>query len=128
MIQQSCLFCGGDASAVDHLTSCNGRQGRQEAVYETRRRYDGSDYVPVRDDARLDRQYDRIYGLMRDGGWRTLSQIEVATGDPAASISAQLRHMRKPRFGGHVLNKRYLGEGLFEYQLVLNTERLRMAG
>lgn len=28
---QSCLFCGGDASAPGHRATCDGRQGRREA-------------------------------------------------------------------------------------------------
>ena len=81
-------------------------------------RFDGDDYVPPRDDPRLTKQYHRIFALMRDGAWRSLPAIERATGDPPASISAQLRHMRKARFGGHTVNRRYLGDGLYEYQLV----------
>lgn len=81
-------------------------------------KYNGSDYVPPRDDGRLDAQYDRIFNLMSDRHWRTLFEIEAATGDPSPSISAQLRHMRKPRFGSNSVNKRYIGNGTFEYQLV----------
>lgn len=109
---QRCLFCGGDASEPDHLSHCDGRQGK-------RLRFDGDDYVPPRDDPRLSRQYWRIFTLMRDGAWRTLPAIERETGDPPASISAQLRHMRKDRFGGHTINRRYLGNGLYEYQLII---------
>ena len=120
---QVCLFCGGDAHARDHAVRCDGRQGRVEAraplvVAPPPRRFDGADYVPPRDDPRLSPQYDRIFGLMRDARWRTLAQIESLTGDPPASISAQLRHMRKARFGGHTVNRRYLGDGLYEYQLI----------
>jgi len=84
-------------------------------------RFDGDDYVPKRDDARLSRQYYRIFALMRDGAWRSLPEIERVTGDPPASISAQLRHMRKPRFGAHTVGRRYIGNGLYEYRLVLNS-------
>jgi hypothetical protein len=83
--------------------------------------FDGSDYVPELDDRRLTGQILRIFDLMRDGEWRTLSDIESATGDPQSSISAQLRHLRKERFGGHTVNKRRQGDrsnGLFEYQLI----------
>jgi hypothetical protein len=44
------------------------------------------------------------------------------TGDPEASVSAQLRHLRKPRFGGHTVERRYMSNGLYEYKLILNTE------
>jgi hypothetical protein len=63
--------------------------------------FDGPDVVPAVDDPRLQKQHERILTLMRDGRWRTLGEIAAVTGDPEASISAQLRHARKERFGGH---------------------------
>ena len=87
-----------------------------------RPRFDGSDYVPERDDARLTGQLLRIVQCMNDSRWRTLPDIERETGAPAASISAQLRHLRKPRFGGHAVNKDYMGNGVWQYQLVMNKE------
>jgi hypothetical protein len=30
-MSQQCLYCGGDASAPDHLLHCDGRQGRVES-------------------------------------------------------------------------------------------------
>tara|TARA_R100000808_G_scaffold1639_2_gene7277 strand:+ start:3775 stop:4080 length:306 start_codon:yes stop_codon:yes gene_type:complete len=82
-------------------------------------RYNGSDYIPERDDSRLSGQILRVANCMADGRWRTLAQIEAITGDPAASISAQLRHLRKKRFGNHTVNKDYLGSGLWTYQLII---------
>ena len=61
--------------------------------------FNGSDYVPERDDVRLGPQLARVYSVMKDGLPRTLRQIANATGDPEASISAQLRHLKKERFG-----------------------------
>ena len=84
-------------------------------------RFNGSDYKPEQDDVRLKKQINRVYALMIDGKWRTLSEIAVLTGDPESSVSAQLRHLRKPRFGSFVVNKQSRGEreqGLFEYQLL----------
>lgn len=80
-------------------------------------RFNGSDYVPGRDNVRLGNQLQRIYDLMKDGHWRTLAEIEKETGDPQASISAQLRHLKKERFGGHKIKKEYLGSGLFKYRV-----------
>lgn len=88
-----------------------------------RPRFDGDDYVRPRDDKRLVPQYDRIWNCMVDGQWRTLVEIAALTGDPPASISAQLRHMRKDRFGAHTVNRRHRGDegtGLYEYQLIPN--------
>ena len=92
----------------------------QQFELPLRPRFNGSDYVPGRDDHRLTGQILRIVSCMADGQWRSLADIEAITGDPAASISAQLRHLRKRRFGGHTVNKEYLGEGLWVYQLRLN--------
>jgi len=87
-------------------------------------KFDGSDYNPGRDDGRLTAQYDRIFNVMNDGVARTLSQIAKRTGDPEASISAQLRHMRKARHGGHTVEKQHIGEGLFAYRLVVASREL----
>lgn len=84
------------------------------------RRFNGPAYEPKRDTERLSNQFDAIFELMKDGVWRTLPEIETATGYPQASISAQLRHARKERFGGHTVNRRHIKNGLFEYQLVVN--------
>jgi len=88
-------------------------------------RFDGADYTPTLDKLRLTGQLLRVFNLMRDGAWRTLDSIAAATGDPAASISAQLRHLRKQRFGAHDVQKRRHGKktsGLFEYRVVVNTK------
>lgn len=90
------------------------------AELAARARFDGPEYVERFDHARLTGQLLRIYALMRDGHWRTLNEIAQATGDPQASASAQLRHLRKPRFGEHVVEKRPRGDrssGLWEYRL-----------
>lgn len=84
-------------------------------------RFDGAVYVPVLDDERLTGQILRVYNAMKDGRWRTLGEIEEITHDPQPSISAQLRHLRKERFGSHTINKRLRGDsqGLYEYQLIV---------
>ena len=91
--------------------------------------FNGSDYDPALDYKRLSGQIKRIYKLMRDGKWRTLSEIETQTGDHEASISAQLRNLRKPQFGSHVVEKQRRGErtsGLFEYRLLVKVGQLTL--
>ena len=83
------------------------------------KRFDGADYKPKRDTPRLTKQYMRVFDLMKDGEWRSLRAIANSTGDPEAYVSAQLRHMRKERFGGHTLNKKYVDNGLYIYQLIV---------
>jgi len=39
---------------------------------------------------------------MLSGRWLTLGAIREKTGDAEASISAQLRHLRKEKHGSHV--------------------------
>jgi len=83
-------------------------------------RFNGPAYDKDFDQARLKGQILRIYTLMSDHQWRTLSEIEHLTGDPQASISAQLRHLRKDRFGGFIVERRRRGDpkhGLHEYRL-----------
>ena len=83
-------------------------------------RFDGPAFEPKHDQRRLTGQILRVFDLMRDSRWRTLSEIEKTIGDPAASVSAQLRHLRKERFGSHVVDKRARGNrasGLWEYRL-----------
>lgn len=87
---------------------------------DPKHRFNGPDYVPPRDQPRLSKQHQQIFALMRDANWRTLAEIEAATGHPPASISAQLRHMRKARFGSHTIEKHYRGSGLFAYRLIVN--------
>ena len=83
-------------------------------------RFNGAAYDPAHDDPRLENQLTRIFALMKDGLWRTLAEIELTTGDPQASISAQLRHLRKERFGSYCIERRARGDrehGLFEYRI-----------
>ncbi len=83
-------------------------------------RFNGADYDHERDVVRLGGQLERIYNLMKDGQFRTLDEISQFTGDPPASISAQLRHLRKKRFGEHKVEREYIRDGLYKYKLILN--------
>lgn len=96
--------------------------GQQPSLFDRPLRFDGSDYLPWRDDDRLGKQFWRVFLLMRDGVWRTPQDMEDATQDNWSSISAQLRHCRKERFGSHAVEKRYLGDGLYQYRLIENRE------
>jgi hypothetical protein len=87
-------------------------------------RFDGADYSPDRDNYRLTGQILRVWEVMRDGQWRTLRQIADKTNDPEASISAQLRHLRKDRFGAHQIEREYINNGLYKYRLIINQEDL----
>ena len=83
--------------------------------------FTGSNYSPEHDHARLMRQHERIRDYMLGhGGWYTLDELSEATNAPPASVSAQLRHLRKARFGSWTVQKRRRGDrsnGLYEYHL-----------
>lgn len=84
-------------------------------------RFAGATYNPAYDDKRLEKQLGRVYECMANGQWHTLTEISQHTHDPEASISAQLRHLRKPHFGSYTINRRHRGDrsiGLYEYQLL----------
>jgi hypothetical protein len=80
-------------------------------------KFNGADYDHARDQKRLSVQLMRVWNVMSDGAWRTLAEISQLTGDPPASISAQLRHLRKSRFGCHEVRKVHLRNGLYVYSL-----------
>lgn len=85
--------------------------------------FSGVTVEPMLDEIRLVRQYKRVFSVMCDGEWRTLSEVALETCDPLQSISARLRDFRKARFGGHVVDRRRRGDdisGLFEYRLIVN--------
>ena len=77
----------------------------------------GPTFDPALDADRLSTQCGRVYDTMSDGKWRTLAEISAVTCDPEASISAQLRHLRKPKFGGYTILRRAIDKGLCEYRL-----------
>lgn len=81
----------------------------------------GPAFVEKHDGERINEQRARILALMNDGQWRTLAEIETKTGDPQASISAQLRHLRKDRFGAYIVERQARGDrknGLYEYRVL----------
>ena len=84
--------------------------------------FDGATYERKHDLVRLTGQIKRVYNLMRDGHWRTVEEIADATEDPQTSISAQLRNLRKKKFGQHIVSRRHRGgrkSGIYEYQVVV---------
>jgi hypothetical protein len=88
-------------------------------------RFNGPAYDSELDRKRLTGQILRIFNLMKDAEWRTLFEIEFLTADPPASVSAQLRHLRKKRFGSHTVERRPRGDrknGLYEYRLIVNKD------
>ena len=94
-------------------------------------RFDGPEYRKAHDAERLSAQHARIRDLMLDGCWRSIREIARVTGDPEASVSAQLRHLRKERFGGYTVERRARGDrstGLFEYRVCIPDSQLKDGG
>jgi hypothetical protein len=63
-------------------------------------------------------QIERVMLAIKDGEWRTLEEVSEITGDTTPSISARLRDLRKPQFGGHTVLRRKINANLFEYKLM----------
>jgi hypothetical protein len=94
----------------------------EEGFYTLHPKFDGADYNPQRDDVRLTGQLLRIWNVVIDSRWHTLKEISEKTGDPEASVSAQLRHLRKPRFGGYTVEREYINNGLYKYRVLPKEE------
>jgi hypothetical protein len=79
--------------------------------------FDGKTFDPEKDQVRLGRQLEAVRAAMRGGAWRTLAELAVMVDAPEASVSARIRDLRKPKFGGlRVESRRRAGEdGLWEY-------------
>jgi DNA-binding transcriptional regulator GbsR (MarR family) len=82
----------------------------------------GPAYDAQQDFERLTKQMDRIREVMLMASaankWMTLGEIEQVTRYPQASISAQLRHLRKESFGAYIVKKRRREpayKGIWEY-------------
>jgi hypothetical protein len=91
--------------------------------------FQGATYEPRHDKERLTRQLDRVRECMLEkmlpehtaGQWLTLSELVHWCGGSEAGISARLRDLRKPQFGGYIVERRRRGDpkrGLFEYRLL----------
>ena len=82
----------------------------------------GPTYDPAIDGDRLHRQQERIKDYALSHGWLTLGELSSMLDYPEASISAQLRHLRKPKFGSYIVEKRRRilngrPTGLWEYRV-----------
>ncbi len=81
--------------------------------------FDGDHYDPEIDRERLTGQLKGVYDCIKNGKWWTVDELHSSTGYPHASISAQLRNLRKERFGGLEVIGRYRvnTDRIFEYKL-----------
>ncbi len=75
--------------------------------------------ITADDKPRLDGQMLAVFNAMADGEWHAPRELERLTASGWASVGARLRDLRKPRFGGYNVERRSLGNGFFEYRLLL---------
>jgi len=103
---------------------------REEAMMRTTR----SQATPTKRRRQRDVLCDVMLSASQCGTWLTLDELTKLTLYPPASISAQLRHLRKPQFGGYEVAKRQREFGkamrgedfgtVWEYQLRRRVRRV----
>lgn len=83
--------------------------------------FDGQTYDASKDLLRLKSQLSRVRAVMEDGEWRTLHELSATVRGSQASVSARLRDLRKPKFGGYLVQRRRskTNDGLWEYRFSL---------
>ena len=86
--------------------------------------FDGETYDEALDGDRLRSQYARVWAAMADEQWHTPEELERITGYRWASINARTRDFRKPKFGGHAVDReRVPGQrGQHRYRLRIRRE------
>ncbi len=78
----------------------------------------GPAYVEELDGKRIKKQHETIRDfLLENNAWWTLAEISERLNYPEASISAQLRHLRKERFGSYIVEKKRRTQGTWEYRI-----------
>jgi len=79
--------------------------------------FDGKTYDAARDQKRLSTNLHRVKLELLDGKWHTIPQLARVTNGSEAGVSARLRDLRKDKFGGYVIDRAYVSQGLWEYRL-----------
>lgn len=78
----------------------------------------GRTFVPNRDEARLRGQEMAVFKVLQDGEWHTLNELAEKCGGSTQAISARIRDLRKPEFGGFDVKAENFGGGLWKYRLI----------
>lgn len=84
--------------------------------------FDGETYERPRDHDRLATALLRVQAVVSDGKWHTLDELAARCNSSPAGVSARLRDLRKPKFGGHTVERRYVADGLWEYRYTQRVE------
>ena len=70
---------------------------------------------------RMDSRNKAIFKVMKNEKWFTLKEINELTGYPSATASAGIRDFRKSQFGSNIVEKNYLGKGIYQYKLIIKS-------
>ena len=86
--------------------------------------FDGDDIVQERDKPRLTRRLSLIYNYMKDGCWCDVREVAgylAANGmwSSETSVSANIRNLRKDKFGGYTVERVHIAGGYYRYRLVV---------
>ena len=92
--------------------------GRLSAELIGDRLFDGETYDTQRDQVRLSSQLHAVCLILSDHRWHTLNEISKRINASEASVSARIRDLRKPKFGGHLIEREHVERGLFQYRMV----------
>ena len=80
--------------------------------------FDGVTINDERDNGRLQAQLQCVKAAMLiRHRWWTLAELAGTTGYPEASVSARLRDLRKAKFGGYTVERKYVERGLWAYRV-----------
>lgn len=82
--------------------------------------FDGRTYQSDRDYTRLTGQLLAVFELMKDGKFRTLSEIQETVEGSQTAISARLRDLRKEKYGAHQVDSEYVSRGLYRYRVIVS--------
>ena len=72
---------------------------------------------------RLSNQLARVYEFMKDGNWYTIEEVNTYAGGTHSCTSAHMRSLRKSKYGNHVVEREYHGNGLYKYRLIPNENK-----
>lgn len=77
---------------------------------------DGETFNRERDRDRLDTAASRIFARMQDRKWYTIQKLAKVGRCSENTATARVRDLRKPQFGGWIVDRRHEGEGKWVYR------------
>ena len=72
--------------------------------------------------AKLNTDVAAVKRALRKKTWMTLREIQTELNDKCVyielqTVSARVRDLRKAKYGAHIVDRRYVGHGVWEYRL-----------